>query len=78
MVNKLVPGNPGPQELEDGHVVLTERLVGLACTNNVSYEGWPIPRPLVLDNLEEKKKNHISNSVYEICGKLYSLCKYLD
>ena len=39
------------EQLEDGHVVLAERLVGLAGIHDVGDEARPVVRPLLLDDL---------------------------
>ena len=40
-----------PQELQDAHVIFTQRFAGLASPNNVTDESRPISGPILFDDL---------------------------
>ncbi len=41
-----------PQEHQNRHVVGAERFTGFAGAHDITDEGWPVPRPLLLHNLD--------------------------
>lgn len=61
-----------PEQFQNGHVVLTQRFVCFASTNNVTDECWPVTWPLVLQNLAMK-----TNRIIYIFSNL-SLLVYLS
>ena len=55
-----------PEQFQYEHVILTEAFVGLAGTDKVSNELWPVIGPLILQYLHHKQQPDINNTFSNI------------
>ena len=68
-----------PQQFEYGHVVCAERFTGLAGSHDITDKRGPVPRPLLLHNLQGRNTTvtHLDEIVLNIrAATIYrmSLC----
>jgi hypothetical protein len=76
-------GESEPQQLQNSHVVLADRVARLTRMNDLRDQGLPLPRPFLLDNLQKvfrknllilqynQKKKKKKNSGKEYLYKTY-------